>query len=29
MFIRGKIRTEIMDNDDNTYRYCQEVDIQA
>ena len=28
-FFRGKIRTEIMDNDDITYRYCQEVDMKA
>jgi hypothetical protein len=29
MFIRGKIRTEIMDNNENVYRYCQEVDMVA
>lgn len=28
MFIRGKLRTEIKDNDDILYRYCQEVDIK-
>lgn len=25
-FVRGKIRTEIMDNSDSNYRYCQEVE---
>lgn len=25
-FVRGKIRTEVMDNSDVSYRYCQEVE---
>lgn len=28
-FFRGKIRTEIMDNGEVSYRYCQEVAMQA
>lgn len=28
VFIRGRIRTEVMDSYDTSYRYCQEMDMK-